>query len=589
MSTSSSTSLAQKTHHRHHNIPIIDTTKLLSLDLKSTEPLMDSLLSPTTLAARLRQTIRTINDDFKDATSYSMKFQHEVDALAEEAEEAGKIGPIVLPDVDSTGTENPNKVGWVDEHFSKEKKIEEARQKAIEEVKRRREEMIQRLRQKRNTSDTTKMMTTSAEKNHNINNSNNGDGIAVGAADWDQSRSASEAAIGTSTSWGNDNEDDEDEDEDENHSELLDFSERRRRATVQYYNKQSRRGTRAFDQQQTPTNNQHSRKQSVFSVASSSTPGSVLAPSLQQQRLPVRAEDTGIFPTSPSVHHHQNVTTNTNRRHSSVLIRTNTSDSGVEQLLPVSPPPLSSTNDRRRSSSAVNIVFDSTILSSEDSASPTNYSNRRYASRDQTMIGVATNSSSIDYHNGEDETNNQHQSSSYQSQKATRRRSSSAILGDGIVANNNNIRRSSSSSSSATNVILFEEDNNEDDGEEEDKPFSEPVAERTELEKAQMQVVSQIRFVQPRSVAPSQFGDLVDQISSISKTTDKDDLEVPLHPKETDREKCQSSLTELLKQQKDLMFKLEKDRPGYEQMMDHSVELLKEQREELEKRYAVIS
>jgi len=604
-------------------IPLIDTTKLLSLDLKSTEPLMDALLSPTTLEARLRQTTRTINDDFKDATKYSMTFQKQVDDLAEEAEGVGTIGPIILPDVDSSGTENPNKVGWVDEHFLEEMKEEKARKRAIEEVRKRREKLIAKLKQKspaavahqhqhqrqesfgKPVGVTSSLSMLSSDDNNTVFSSNRGappplglarDETRVGDAAFRHSRTASEAAV--SAPWmmtGNGNTNGEDDrqsiamidDEDVDEGDYYEDEEYERgsspnhdrKNTVRYRGsaaasaKQSRKGTFVTA----------NRRQSTFSVNSTpaSTSGGATGHLLSTppRPQPVRAEHTGIYPTTPATSN-----TKSSHLHASPPQRsiTGLGNSNAE----ASPPFLSSgemtKQDRRRSS----VVFDSALLTESDEHATRS---SVLASDDQHLLPHHHSGSVLLQNNNNDSNNSNNKVApldvSYESQKATRRKLST----NGYDNNNNNGIIVDSAESVDGD---FNEENvidNDDNDDEKEKEMARNREDRSELEKAQMEVVQQIRFVQPRSVAPSQFGDLVEKISSISKTVDKDDLEVPLHPKETDREKCKMNLSELLQQQKKLITKLESDRPGYESMMEKTEELLKTQRDELEKRYAVIS
>ena len=86
----------------------------MTIDLRSREPIMSALLSPTSLEMRLRRQRRDISADFSDAMTHGADFRGAVDELAAEAERAFDIGPIVLPDADSTDTPNPNVCGWLD-------------------------------------------------------------------------------------------------------------------------------------------------------------------------------------------------------------------------------------------------------------------------------------------------------------------------------------------------------------------------------------------------------------------------------------------------------------------------------------------
>jgi hypothetical protein len=136
--------------------------------------------------------------------------------------------------------------------------------------------------------------------------------------------------------------------------------------------------------------------------------------------------------------------------------------------------------------------------------------------------------------------------------------------------------------------------NDENDFEGEDGDLSEnpflldetKEKERTELEKAQMEVVQKIRFVPPRSVAPSQLEEVIRATCSVAQSSDDnfgtDRLMLP-------SERGNVSLKKLLEQQKQMIHKLEADRPAYEAMMNRSVDLLEQQRKAMEERYKDMS
>lgn len=109
--------------HRKRRVPIIDTAKLLSLDLRPSEPIMNALLSPTSLDLRYRTKLRDVfvtstgkqlRVNYPEKMEEEKQFQAHINELAEEAERVFRIGPIVLPDQDGDdGQPNPNRVGWM--------------------------------------------------------------------------------------------------------------------------------------------------------------------------------------------------------------------------------------------------------------------------------------------------------------------------------------------------------------------------------------------------------------------------------------------------------------------------------------------
>lgn len=131
VANSASTPSSSSVGRRGRVVPLIDTAKLLSLGLNgSSQPIMDALLSPTSLAARrsteLRNVMRLPNNgisgpvvvkvDWRAKVQEGLAFRREVDSLADEAEAAFKIGPIVLPDEEIAderdgGPPNPNRIG----------------------------------------------------------------------------------------------------------------------------------------------------------------------------------------------------------------------------------------------------------------------------------------------------------------------------------------------------------------------------------------------------------------------------------------------------------------------------------------------
>ncbi len=109
--------------------PGIDLAKLLAMDLRRDEPTMKSLLSPHSRELRESAARGDITRDFAAAMAHAMEYQRAVDECAEEAERAHDIGPIALPDADSTGTHNPNRVGWRDEVLDEAEAARDARRR----------------------------------------------------------------------------------------------------------------------------------------------------------------------------------------------------------------------------------------------------------------------------------------------------------------------------------------------------------------------------------------------------------------------------------------------------------------------------
>jgi hypothetical protein len=588
---------------RRHVIPIIDTTKLLSIEVKAREPLMDSLLSPTTLEARLRQNTRVLKHDFEDATRHAFNFQQEIDSLAEEAEQVGAIGPIVLPDEDPAQSLknglNPNRVGFVDEVFGEEIRDEKERQKLISLVRKRHDRDVVDVRQKKKNKQLKKRQL-------------------------DQ--------------FFNDSDDDDDDDDDNNDPSRWYSDAARRKSSVLL---PRREFTENFREKSLASSFQTNVRNQA-DANEEENKGTLLphTNSLFQDERNQQSHSFVVVGNVTSVPHLEMSVS------SSTLIDQSQNHHGPVVLIDFEGKSFSASR-RRMEKNTSDYISGVTAGDPLNSSSSFNH-NPLPAAREVTGgIGLVLAAERTYSVAGSRSQRNQMEfvrSDSPPSQEQRRQQQQEE------EAKKNELQKQSASAwrrrlqeeqeREERELSLLQEEQEqkangnfrisdivvEDVESDSDSVVADVAAsriQRNQIEQAQLEIVQRIRFVPPRSVAPSQLDEVIKATCSVANFAARnknDDLEVPLYPTLNDEEEQEwrsrvwnkngkynyasssnlskknetekpkkMSLSELLNQQKEMMAKLEKARPEYEKMMDDSVALLEMQKKTMEERCALIS